>query len=367
MAVTMQDRAFLVKCYYECDSNERRALQRYRSVRGIRRGPMTPQGLRKMMAKFEATGLLSVAPGRGRKPASVETEEVVALAVEEATMESTHGTCSVRAVARRMDVPWSTVYKIVRKVLQFYPYKIKHVQELQRNDPAARESFALEFLARMEVDEHWPWNILWTDEAHFYLNGDVNTHNCRIWAKQIPHVIYPVPLHSPKVTVWCGMTASFIIGPFFFEEQSTAGPVTCTVTAARLASMLSRFVIPELQQRGILDTTIFMQDGAPPHIGTCVTQLLKQHFTNERIIGRTFPTSWPPRSPDLNPCDFWLWGYLKSTVYGDNPHNLAELKDAIHRHVRNIPPDMLRATVENAVLRFNLLSENGGRHIEHAL
>lgn len=367
MSVTMQDRALLVKCYYECDSNERRALQKFRTVRGIRRGPMTPQGLRKMMTKFEATGLLSVAPGRGRKSVSVETTEAVALAVEEAAMDSTQGTCSVSAVARRLDLPLSTVYKIVRKVLLYYPYKIKLVQQLKPSDPALRETFALSFLARMEVDMNWPWSMMWTDEAHFYLNGDVNTHNCRIWAKEIPHVIHEIPLHSPKVTVWCGMTANFIMGPFFFEEPSAAGPVTCTVTAARLESMLRCFVIPELQQRGILDTTVFMQDGAPPHIGRCVKQLLQQHFTNDRIVARHFPIAWPPRSPDLNPCDFWLWGYLKSIVYGDNITNLVELKNAIHRHVRNISPDMLRSAVENAILRFNLLSENGGYHIEHAM
>ncbi|XP_035229855.1 receptor-type tyrosine-protein phosphatase F-like [Stegodyphus dumicola] len=63
------------------------------------------------------------------------------------------------------------------------------------------------------------------------------------------------------------MTACFIIGTFFFEKQSTAGPVTYTVTASRLASMLRRFVISELQQqRGFADTTIFMDDGAPQHI-----------------------------------------------------------------------------------------------------
>ncbi|GBN04205.1 hypothetical protein AVEN_116348-1 [Araneus ventricosus] len=159
----MQDRAFLVKCYYECDNNERPAFKKYRSVRG----PMSQQGLRKMMAKFEATGLLSVAPGRGSKPVSVETEEAFALAVEEATMESTQGACSARAVARRTDLSLSTVYKIVRKVLLYYSYKTKHVQQLEPNDPAKRESFCLEFLTWMEVEEHRPWNILRTGEAHF--------------------------------------------------------------------------------------------------------------------------------------------------------------------------------------------------------
>jgi hypothetical protein len=35
---------------------------------------------------------------------------------------------------------------------------------------------------------------------------------------------------------------------------------------------------------------------------------------------------WPPRSPDLNPCDFYLWGKLKSVVYANNPHDLEALK-----------------------------------------
>lgn len=43
-----------------------------------------------------------------------------------------------------------------------------------------------------------------------------------------------VPLHGNKDTVWCGMTASVLITPFFFEEQSTAGPtMTCIVSIAR--------------------------------------------------------------------------------------------------------------------------------------
>ncbi|KAF8793987.1 hypothetical protein HNY73_002013 [Argiope bruennichi] len=46
-----------------------------------------------MMPKFEVTGLLSVAPGWRSKPASVETDELVESAVEEATMESIHGMC----------------------------------------------------------------------------------------------------------------------------------------------------------------------------------------------------------------------------------------------------------------------------------
>jgi hypothetical protein len=35
----------------------------------------------------------------------------------------------------------------------------------------------------------------------------------------------------------------------------------------------------------------------------------------DRWIGRGGPRSWPARSPDLNPLDFFLWGHVKNVVY----------------------------------------------------
>ena len=104
----------------------------------------------------------------------------------------------------------------------------------------------------MQVDEAWPWKILWSDEAHFYLNGTVKTQNSRIWAYEEPHAVEEIPLHPPKLTVWCSFTADFIIGPYFFEIITEAGPQTCSVNAERYHDMLNRVVIPQLQQRQCL-------------------------------------------------------------------------------------------------------------------
>ncbi|GFT86050.1 uncharacterized protein TNCV_3256771 [Trichonephila clavipes] len=110
-----------------------------------------------------------------------------------------------------------------------------------------------------------------------------------------------------------------------------------------------------------------MQDGAPPHITRCVTDVLKHHFTEERVISRPFRHLWSPRSPDLNPCDFWLWGHLKQLVSCDQPKTLPDLKDSISRHVLNISQNTLRSTVEHAILRFQIVAENDGPHVEHLL
>ncbi|GBN56348.1 hypothetical protein AVEN_11437-1 [Araneus ventricosus] len=156
----------------------------------------------------------------------------------------------------------------------------------------------------MVVDFTWPWNILWSDEAHFYLNGDVNTHNCRLWAVENPHAIQKYPLYPDKVTVWCGFMATFIIGPYFFEAITANGIQTCSVTGQRYRDMLRDFAISRFQQRGCLQDIIFMPDGAPPHIDRRVKQLLIQHFTDARVISRDFPTAWPPLSPDITPRNF---------------------------------------------------------------
>ena len=186
--------------------------------------------------KVSRHGLLFVVPGRNKKPASAP-RRLLHQQCRNLTMENKHSACSVSVILNQKDVPWSTVQKIAHKVLQFYPQKIKYIQEFQRNGISERESFTFELLARMEVDKHWPWNNLQKSEVYFYINDDVNTHNYWILAKQIRHIIYPVQFNSPKVIIRCSMKISFIIESFFFEEQSTAGPITCTMLQFGLESI----------------------------------------------------------------------------------------------------------------------------------
>ncbi|GFW06629.1 hypothetical protein TNCV_2189621 [Trichonephila clavipes] len=42
--------------------------------------------------------------------------------------------------------------------------------------------------------------ILFSDEAHFWLNGYVNKQNCRIWSEANPQVYVETSLHPEKLT-----------------------------------------------------------------------------------------------------------------------------------------------------------------------
>ncbi|GFX05437.1 uncharacterized protein TNCV_1007591 [Trichonephila clavipes] len=61
--------------------------------------------------------------------------------------------------------------------------------------------------------------ILFSDEAHFWLNGYVNKQNCRIWSEDNSQVYVETPLHPEKLTVWCALWAGGIIGPYFFKND----------------------------------------------------------------------------------------------------------------------------------------------------
>ncbi|GFT32416.1 uncharacterized protein TNCV_4484351 [Trichonephila clavipes] len=53
--------------------------------------------------------------------------------------------------------------------------------------------------------------ILFSDEAHFWLNGYVNKQNCRIWNEANPQVHVETPLHREKLTVWSVLWAGGIL------------------------------------------------------------------------------------------------------------------------------------------------------------
>ncbi|GBM57910.1 hypothetical protein AVEN_237791-1 [Araneus ventricosus] len=81
-------------------------------MKQVRRGPMSPCSLRKMIQKFETTGQLGIFSGRGRKQIPSSSVEDVATAVVEASSLSPHGSVSVPVASRVLDMPYSTVRNI---------------------------------------------------------------------------------------------------------------------------------------------------------------------------------------------------------------------------------------------------------------
>ncbi|GFV45259.1 uncharacterized protein TNCV_2496171 [Trichonephila clavipes] len=89
--------------------------------------------------------------------------------------------------------------------------------------------------------------------------------------------------------------------------------------------------------------------------------LLKDTFGN-RIISRFGPVNWPPRSCDLTPLDYFLWGYVNSLVYSNKPQTLDHLEDTIRRVIADIRPQMLEKVIENWTSRLDYILASHGSH-----
>ncbi|GFW55430.1 putative DD41D transposase [Trichonephila clavipes] len=164
------------------------------------------------------------------------------------------------------------------------------------------------------------------DEVHFCLNGYVNKQNCRFWSEANPQVYVETPLRPEKLTVWCALWAGGIIGPYFFKNDEGHN---VTVNGDWYRSKIINFFIPELNNHYVQELW-FQQDGATCHTARAKIDLLKDTF-GDHLISRFGPVNWPPRSCDLTPLDYFLWGYVKSLVYADRSQTLDHLEDIIHR------------------------------------
>ncbi|GFU74056.1 uncharacterized protein TNCV_1641812 [Trichonephila clavipes] len=69
---------------------------------------------------------------------------------------------------------------------------------IHQNDHRARRRFVEWAQNEIAVVPDFHKRILFSDEAHFWLNGYVNKQNCRIWSEANPQVYVETPLHPEK-------------------------------------------------------------------------------------------------------------------------------------------------------------------------
>ena len=107
----------------------------------------------------------------------------------------------------------------------------------------------------------------------------------------------------------------------------------------------------------------FMQD---PHVSIRSLAWLTDHF-DDRLISRRSQYVWAPHSPDLNPCDYFLWGCLKDRVFQNQFESIERLKEVIVEEVGNISREMCQAAVQNFTRRIQECLKIRWGHIEHRI
>ena len=124
-------------------------------------------------------------------------------------------------------------------------------------------------------------------------------------------------------------------------------------------------IIGTTQRNGSRSTVVPARRGHP-HTSNISLVWLRERY-HDRLISRRCDVEWAADSPDLNPPDFYLWGYLKDNVYENNLQTIGELKAAITRKIRQIPKEECVRVIDNFARRGQVCLQRRGQHLEHIL
>jgi len=265
------------------------------------------------------------------------------------TLESGSGK-SVRDIELKTNIGRESVRFILNEELKLFPYKVQIMQKIPENSIKKRLDFCTKMIQKLQLDPNLLNNIWFSDESHFYLDGHCNKQNMRIWGSEKPEKFIEKSAHPLYVTVWCAISAQGFIGPYFFENSNQERII---VNQTNYQNMIENYFVPELRKRvgDRFNEQIFMQDTSP-HTAKKTMELLEKIFGG-KIISIKSTDIWPPYSPDLNPCDYFLWGFLKDRVFSENVGNISLLKEKIKQVCSEITEEMCERVLNNLRFRLN--------------
>ena len=343
MRFDVEKRIFITRKLHELKSAT--LVQRaYRSKFNGKKCP-TNRTILEISKKFDRNGsVLDLAP-KPKNERETRTEARIKLKI----LFTENPSLSLRKASVDVGISYYLCRDILLKDLGLKPYKYQSAHQLLPLDYEKRVFFAQWWLGLAKSAHKW---LIASDEAYFYLTESINKQNNRMWLEERPVDWIEKPLHDEKVLVWCGISCRKIYGPYFFEES---------VNQHNYLEMLKNFFWLKHYRVESHGKYYFQQDGATPHTANLVQDWCGSKF------GANFITKqqWPPRSPDLNPCDYFLWGYLKSKVYKPLPKTLDDLKANIRREVEKINTSTLESTFLNFSKRCQLVVEKNGGHFEN--
>jgi hypothetical protein len=147
-----------------------------------------------------------------------------------------------------------------------------------------------------------------------------------------------VSKHPKKIMVWAGVSVRGRTRLIFFD------PTVNVNQHVYREQVLEGELLRAGEEMFGEDFWTFVQDNSPVHTARANLQWCATFLPN--FIE---PNEWPPYSPDLNPCDFFLWGTLEAIVNNGPLHSMDELKTKLSHAWENLPQEAVaracRATI----------------------
>lgn len=143
---------------------------------------------------------------------------------------------------------------------------------------------------------------------------------------------------SKSITVWAAMNYDELLGPYF---------LTAIEDVDSYQLILSEFVRDLRKLTPSHERPIFMHDNLQVHRLPTIRAYLEKEFPHRWIGHGSNYSPWPHHSADLNPMNFFLWGFIKGEIY-KKPIELDDVVELEHRIMnafKRVTPTMLAEAI----------------------
>lgn len=290
---------------------------------------------------------------RSGRPITVYTNENIDL-VRNLIEEDPHLSCAeLEAIT---SVNHYTLLEILHNALgmrkltsRWIPHQLT-AKNIQERVAACRENLRLIEEGKLRLCD-----IITGDESWFYLIPIWNKSTNASWVAQgeKPRTVVRQSRFSPKFLYYIFFRSTGLVHIGFVEKGKTMTS-DCYITDCLEPVYLS---MGRQRPKAGLAHMRLLHDNARPH----VTKEVKSSLETQGVK----LVRHPPYSPDLAPCDFWLFDYVKQRL---NVHTDVESqKRQITSILRSIPKEEYKKTFDKWVERMQMCINNQGQYFEHLI
>ena len=212
-------------------------------------------------------------------------------------------------------------------------------------------------LYRLLRKNRWK-KVVTCDEAWFYLKdsrGQTSIQYLKADQKRNEAEVLTQVTHSKGIMVWIAFCADGFFTPIFVTPGAK---IDSDYYCNNVIKPFYKEYIRRYPDNGLL----FHQDSAPAHVSKKTTDFMDN-------LGLRYITKnqWMPSSPDCSPCDYWLFGYLKSRMRRRKAKTINGLKKVLKDEVKKIPLSMIHRALRSWPRRCRLVYYNKGNNIENLI
>lgn len=263
---------------------------------------------------------------------------------------------SIREISSILDISYGTVNTILVDDLKLRKICARWVPHVLTDDQKRQRVLCAQKLLNMfEPNGHKHLaDVITGDETWIYFYGIPNKRKNMMWLAEDE----PRPIVASK-----GFQSRKRLFTIFFNHE---GPVLVdilpekmTLTGTYYRQNILPGVIQEIEQKrpttGVKDV-LLLHDNASPH----KSKVVKKYLEDQQL--QVLPH--PPYSPDLAPCDFWLFPTLKDRLAGRKFYRVQDLAKAVFSELKGIPKENYAAALEKWITRLRTCIQRRGEYFE---